>query len=81
MTFGPQTGFLEPDNHLYGQYYPGELKNQSHINQRHMATQQYYVQMPSAVYVAVWEGALENYAPSFGYDVRAAAGPCDNPGR
>jgi ABC-type transport system substrate-binding protein len=95
MTFGPQTGFLEPDNHLYGQYYPGELKNQSHINdpvvadmlvrqrrtvdlakrrelifdiQRHLAKQQYYVQMPSAVYVAVWEGALKNYAPSFGYD-------------
>src|SRR6266568_541881 len=32
MAFGPQTGFQEPDNHLYGQYYPGELKNQSHIN-------------------------------------------------
>ena len=32
MAFGPQTGFLEPDNHLYGQYYPGELKNQSHFN-------------------------------------------------
>ena len=32
MGFGPQTGFLEPDNFLYGQYYPGELKNQSHFN-------------------------------------------------
>ena len=32
IAFGPQTGFLEPDNHLYGQYYPGELKNQSHFN-------------------------------------------------
>ncbi|HYB41692.1 MAG TPA: ABC transporter substrate-binding protein, partial [Candidatus Methylomirabilis sp.] len=32
MAFGPQTGFLEPDNFLYGQYYPGELKNQSHFN-------------------------------------------------
>src|SRR5205823_5652735 len=32
MAFGPQTGFQEPDNFLYGQYYPGELKNQSHIN-------------------------------------------------
>jgi peptide/nickel transport system substrate-binding protein len=32
MTFGPQTGFLEPDNFLFGQYYPEELKNQSHIN-------------------------------------------------
>ncbi|HZF03355.1 MAG TPA: ABC transporter substrate-binding protein [Patescibacteria group bacterium] len=95
MTFGPQTGFLEPDNFLFGQYYPEELKNQSHINdpvvadmlvrqrrttdvakrreiifdiQRHLAKQQYYVQMPSAVYIGVWEGALKNYAPSFGYD-------------
>ena len=76
MAFGPQTGFLEPDNFLFGQYYPGELKNQSHINdpvvadmlirqrrtadlakrrevifdiQRHLAKQQYYVQMPSAI--------------------------------
>ena len=76
MAFGPQTGFQEPDNHLYGQYYPGELKNQSHINdpvvadmlirqrrtadlakrrevifdiQRHLAKQQYYVQMPSPI--------------------------------
>ena len=24
--------------------------------------------MPSAVYIGVWEGALKNYAPSFGYD-------------
>ncbi len=32
MAFGPQTGFLEPDNHLYGQYYPGEIKNQGHFN-------------------------------------------------
>jgi len=95
MTYGPQTGFLEPDNFLFGQYYPEELKNQSHINdpvvadmlvrqrrtldpakrreiiydiQRHLAQQQYYVQMPSAVYVAVWEGALKNYAPNMGYD-------------
>jgi peptide/nickel transport system substrate-binding protein len=95
MTFGPQTGFLEPDNFLFGQYYPEELKNQSHINdpvvadmlvrqrrtsdlakrrdliydiQRHLAKQQYYIQTPSGVYIAVWEGALKNYAPSFGYD-------------
>jgi peptide/nickel transport system substrate-binding protein len=95
MTFGPQTGFLEPDNFLFGQYYPEELKNQSHIAdkdvaemlirqrrtldlakrreiiydiQRHLAKQQYYVQMPSAVYVAVWEGALKNYEPNMGYD-------------
>jgi peptide/nickel transport system substrate-binding protein len=32
LTYGPQTPFLEPDNFLFGQYYPGELKNQSHIN-------------------------------------------------
>ncbi|MBI5628616.1 MAG: ABC transporter substrate-binding protein, partial [Candidatus Rokubacteria bacterium] len=32
MAFGPQTPFLEPDNFLFGQYYPGETKNQSHIN-------------------------------------------------
>jgi peptide/nickel transport system substrate-binding protein len=95
MTYGPQTPFLEPDNFLFGQYYPGELKNQSHINdpvaadllvrqrrtfdvakrreviheiQRHLAKQQYYVQMPSGVYIAVWEGALKNYGPNLGYD-------------
>ena len=32
MAFGPQTPFLEPDNFLYGQYYPGEIKNHGHIN-------------------------------------------------
>ena len=95
MTYGPQTPFLEPDNFLYGQYYPGETKNQSHINdpvvadmlvrqrrtfdlakrreviwdiQRHLAKQQYYVQMASAVYVGVWEDALKNYGPNLGYD-------------
>jgi len=95
MTFGPQTGFLEPDNFLFGQYYPEELKNQSHINdpvvadmlvrqrrtfdvakrreiiydiQRYLAKQQYYVQMPSGIYIAVWEGALKNYGPNMGYD-------------
>jgi peptide/nickel transport system substrate-binding protein len=95
MTYGPQTPFLEPDNFLFGQYYPGELKNQSHINdpvvadmlirqrrtfdvakrreiiheiQRHLAKQQYYVQTNSGVYIAVWEGALKNYAPNLGYD-------------
>ena len=76
MTYGPQTPFLEPDNFLFGQYYPDEVKNQSHINdpvvadmlsrqrrtfdvakrreiihdiQRHLAKQQYYVQMASSV--------------------------------
>jgi peptide/nickel transport system substrate-binding protein len=95
MGFGPQTGFQEPDNFLYGQYFPGELKNQSHINdpvvadmlirqrrthdvpkrreiiheiQRHLAKQQYYVQLASAIQIAVWEGALKNYAPNVSYD-------------
>ncbi|MBI5628327.1 MAG: ABC transporter substrate-binding protein [Candidatus Rokubacteria bacterium] len=95
MAFGPQTPFLEPHNFLYGQYYPDELKNQSHINdpvvadmlvrqrrtfdvakrreiifdiQRHLSKQQYYVQIPSGVYVAVWDGALKNYGPNLGYD-------------
>ena len=95
LTYGPQTGFLEPDNFLFGQYYPEELKNQSHINdpvvadmlvrqrrtfdvakrrelifeiQRYLATKQYYVQMPSGVYIGVWEGAVKNYAPNMGYD-------------
>jgi peptide/nickel transport system substrate-binding protein len=95
MTLGPQTPFLEPDNFLFGQYYPGETKNQSHINdpvvadmlirqrrtqdvtkrrdviheiQRYLSKQQYYVQLPSQVYVAVWDDALKNYGPNVGYD-------------
>jgi len=36
--------------------------------QRYLATQQYYVQLPSGVYVAVWDGALKNYGPNLGYD-------------
>lgn len=95
LTYGPQTPFLEPDSFLYGMHAPGELKNQSHVNdpavtdllvrqrrtaepakrrevlfdlQRHLAKQQYYVQMPSAVTVAVWDGALKNYGPNLGYD-------------
>ena len=95
LTFGPQTPFLEPDNFLFGQYYPGETKNQSHINdpvvadmlirqrrtldiakrrevihdiQRHLAKQQYYVQVPSGVYIGVWDSALKNYGPNVGYD-------------
>jgi peptide/nickel transport system substrate-binding protein len=95
MTYGPQTPFLDPDNFIYAQYYPGEPKNQSHINdpvvadmlvrqrrtfdvakrreviheiQRYLAKQQYYVQVPSGIYVAVWDGALKNYGPNVGYD-------------
>ena len=36
--------------------------------QRYLANQQYYIQMPSSVYVAVWDGALKNYGPNLGYD-------------
>jgi peptide/nickel transport system substrate-binding protein len=95
MALGPQTPFLEPDNFLYGQYYPGEIKNHGHINdpvladllvrqrrtmdpakrreiiyeaQRHIAKQQWYVQLWSGVYVGVWDGALMNYGPNLGYD-------------
>ena len=95
MALGPQTPYLEPDNFLYGQYYPGELKNHGYVNdpvladllvrqrrtldptkrreiifeaQRHIAKQQYYVQLWSGVYVAVWDGALANYGPNLGYD-------------
>jgi peptide/nickel transport system substrate-binding protein len=32
MTFGPQTPFVEPDAFLFGQYYPNEPRNQSHID-------------------------------------------------
>src|SRR5437899_4724730 len=95
MTFGPQTPFLDPDNFLYGMHYPGEAKNQSHVDdpvvtdmlirqrrifdvakrrevihdlQRYQAKQQYYVQLPSSLYIAVWDGALKNYGPNLGYD-------------
>lgn len=95
MTYGPQTPFPEPDSFLYGQYYPGEPRNQSHVNdpvladmlvrqrrtfdvakrreiiheiQRYIAKQQFYVTTPSAIYVAVWDGPLQNYGPNVGYD-------------
>jgi peptide/nickel transport system substrate-binding protein len=95
MAFGPQTPFLDPDNFLYGQYYPGETKNHGLINdpvvadmlvrqrrtadpakrrevifeiQKYLAKQQYYVQMPSGVYIFVWDGAVKNYGPNLGYD-------------
>jgi peptide/nickel transport system substrate-binding protein len=32
MAFGPQTPFLDPDNFLFEPHMPGELKNQSHVN-------------------------------------------------
>ena len=36
--------------------------------QRHLAKQQYYVQLASAVYIAVWDRALRNYGPNLGFD-------------
>jgi peptide/nickel transport system substrate-binding protein len=39
-----------------------------HEVQRYLARQQYYVQLPSAVNIGVWDGALKNYAPNLGYD-------------
>ena len=39
-----------------------------HDLQRYLAKQQYYVQLPSGIYVAVWDGALKNYGPNLGYD-------------
>jgi peptide/nickel transport system substrate-binding protein len=36
--------------------------------QRHLAKQQYYVQLASSVYVAVWDGALKNYGANLGFD-------------
>jgi hypothetical protein len=38
------------------------------VRNRYLATQQYYVQMPSGIYVAVWGGALKNDGPNLGYD-------------
>jgi len=32
LAYGPQTPFLDGDNYLFGYYFPGELKNQSHVN-------------------------------------------------
>ena len=40
-----------------------------HEIQRYLAKQQYYVAAPSAVYVAAWDGALQNYGPNLGYDI------------
>jgi hypothetical protein len=34
--------------------------------QRHLAKQQYYVQMPSGIYIAVWEGACQELRPEHG---------------
>jgi peptide/nickel transport system substrate-binding protein len=39
-----------------------------HELQRHLARQQYYLQLPSAVTIAAWDDALKNYGPNLGYD-------------
>ena len=39
-----------------------------HEIQRYLAKQQYYVAVPSGVYIGVWDGALQNYGPNVGYD-------------
>ena len=36
--------------------------------QRYLDTQQYYVQLASTVYIAVWDRALKNYGPNLGFD-------------
>jgi len=80
MTYGPQTPFVDPDNYVYGVYYPDELIRQRRTTdparrreilaelQRYLARQQYYVQLASTVLIAVWDGALKNYGPNLGYD-------------
>src|SRR5262249_14393266 len=32
LTYGPQTPFLDPDNFITATHWPGESKNQSHVN-------------------------------------------------
>jgi ABC-type transport system substrate-binding protein len=36
--------------------------------QRYLAKQQYYVQMPSPIQIAVWDAAVKNYGPNVSYD-------------
>src|SRR5258708_37365287 len=54
----------------------GKRREVLHEIQRHLAKQQWYVYLPSGVYIGVWDGALKNYAPNLGYDWggRATAG-------
>jgi peptide/nickel transport system substrate-binding protein len=39
-----------------------------HELQRHLARQQYYVELPSDKTIGVWDAALKNYAPNYGND-------------
>ena len=32
LAYGPQTPYVEPHSFVYGMHYPGEQKNQSHVN-------------------------------------------------
>src|SRR6185295_8505455 len=47
---------------------PAKRREVIHELQRHLAKQQYYIQIPSGIYVAVWDGARKNYGPNVGYD-------------
>lgn len=47
---------------------PAKRREVIHELQRHLAAQQHYLQMPSGIYVAVWDGALKNYGANLGYD-------------
>jgi len=49
--------------------------------QRHLAKQQYYVQMPSGIYVAVWEGAVKNYGPTWATTTAGGSWPRGSSGR
>ena len=46
----------------------GKRRQVIHEIQRYLAGQQYYVHMPSPIYVGAWDRALKNYAPNLGYD-------------
>ncbi|HET8579190.1 MAG TPA: ABC transporter substrate-binding protein, partial [Methylomirabilota bacterium] len=48
---------------------PAKRRELIHEIQRHLARQQYYVQIHSGLSVAGWESALKNYGPNLGYDM------------
>ena len=59
------------DDLLVRQRRTGDIKARReilHQIQRHLARQQYYVHVPSGVYIAVWDGTLKNYGPNLGFD-------------
>ena len=95
MYYGATTPFLDPDNYLYTNYYPGHPRNVAkvsdpvltdllvrqrrtmdvaarrkviHYIQRHVAVQQYIMEIYSNVTIFVWDGALRNFGPNLGYD-------------